>query len=470
MAHIRIAKHYVHVPYLLLGTLDFFCLMAALYLAAFFRFFGQLTLFMDAGLAILPSAAVFGFVNLLVMMALGVHPSKMEEGLAGMMIRTILAVIISVPVLALAYFVASDWLWYLGGDGILASASVFGLFLMGAARSLFFAIAGDQAFQRRVLVLGAGTRAEQLNEGFDTPFARKGFTIIGFVPVEEEVVRVPEALLINPVEGLPEYVRKHPVDEIVVAVDDRRRNIQVDELLECKMRGIPIIDAPAFYERESRKVALEMISKSWLVFADGYNGASVHGIGKRAIDLFTSLALLAAAWPVMLLTMLAIKLEDGWKSPVFYLQERVGLNGIPFKVIKFRSMRTDAEKHGAMWATKNDSRVTRVGDFIRKVRIDELPQILNVLKGDMSFVGPRPERPVFVEKLAQSIPLYNERHRVKPGITGWAQMCFAYADSEEDTREKLRYDLYYIKNQSLLLDLLIIIQTVEVVLFKKGSR
>jgi lipopolysaccharide/colanic/teichoic acid biosynthesis glycosyltransferase len=180
--------------------------------------------------------------------------------------------------------------------------------------------------------------------------------------------------------------------------------------------------------------------------------------------------LLVAGLPLMLLTVIAIKIEDGFKAPVLYSQERVGLNGKVFKVYKFRSMITDAEKHGAVWASQNDARVTKVGEIIRKIRVDELPQIFNVLNGTMSFVGPRPERPVFVRQLSEKIPFYDERHRVKPGLTGWAQLCFAYADNEEDTREKLRYDLYYIKNQSMLLDLLIIIQTVEVVLFKKGSR
>ena len=181
------------------------------------------------------------------------------------------------------------------------------------------------------------------------------------------------------------------------------------------------------------------------------------------------MTLLILCLPFRLLTAIAIKLEDGLKSPVLYSQERVGLNGQVFRVHKFRSMVADAEKNGAVWAKQNDSRVTRVGEFIRKVRIDELPQIFNVLNGSMAFVGPRPERPVFVQQLSEKIPFYSERHRVKPGVTGWAQLCFAYADNEEDKREKLRYDLYYIKNQSLLLDLLIIIQTVELVLFKKGE-
>lgn len=237
------------------------------------------------------------------------------------------------------------------------------------------------------------------------------------------------------------------------------------------MEGIDVVDAVTFYEREARKIPLESIQPSWLIFSDGFGAVAARNLSKRAFDVMASLALLLVTWPVMLLTILAIKLEEGLRAPVFYKQERVGLNGKSFYVIKFRSMRVDAEKAGqAIWAQKNDSRVTRVGAFIRKVRIDELPQIFNVLKGDMAFVGPRPERPVFVRQLAEKIPFYNERHRVKPGITGWAQLCFAYADSEEDSKEKLRYDLYYIKNQSLLLDLIILIQTVEVILFKKGAH
>jgi sugar transferase (PEP-CTERM system associated) len=236
------------------------------------------------------------------------------------------------------------------------------------------------------------------------------------------------------------------------------------------MEGIRIVDGATFYERESRKVALEMVTRGWLVFSDGFNLSSVSGFGKRSLDILAATVLLVAGLPLMLLTVIAIKIEDGLKAPVFYSQERVGLNGKVFKVHKFRSMITDAEKHGAVWASQNDARVTKVGEIIRKIRVDELPQIFNVLNGTMAFVGPRPERPVFVKQLTEKIPFYDERHRVKPGLTGWAQLCFAYADNEEDTREKLRYDLYYIKNQSMLLDLLIIIQTVEVVLFKKGSR
>jgi len=470
VAHVRLFRHYIHLPFVILGLIDFSVLVFSFLLATFFRYFGDLGYFLDNLSFLMPSAVVFALVNLLVMVAIGVHQSRLEEGMSGMMLRTILALIVGVPAAALTFLVAREWLWYLGSSGILTAASVFGFFLLGIVRSIFFSVAGKDAFKRKVLVLGSGSRAYRLLEDLKTPFNRKGFSLSGFVPLPDEKRKVPEEYLIHPHLTLQQYIQRHPVSEIVVAVDDRRKHLPMEDLLECKMEGVKIVDGAAFYERESRKVALEMISHGWLVFSDGFDVSSVFGIGKRSLDILAATTLFLLGLPLMILTVVAIKIEDGLKAPVLYSQERVGLNGRVFRVHKFRSMVTDAEKNGAVWAKQNDSRVTRVGEFIRKVRIDELPQIFNVLNGTMAFVGPRPERPVFVQQLSEKIPFYSERHRVKPGVTGWAQLCFAYADNEEDTREKLRYDLYYIKNQSLLLDLLIIIQTVEVVLFKKGSR
>lgn len=470
MAHVRLFRHYIHFPFVVLGLIDLLVLICSFLLAAFFHYFGDAVFFAENVVFVLPSAMVFALVNLLVMIAIGVHQSRLEEGMSGMMLRTILALIAGVPLAGLTYVLGSQWFWYLGSLGVLTSASVFGFFLLGIMRLIFFAIAGKDAFKRKVLVLGSGFRAHQLLEDLTTPFNRKGFTLMGFVPLPDEHREVPEEYLIHPATTLQQYIHRHPVSEIVVAVDDRRKCLPMEDLLECKMEGVKIVDGATFYERESRKVALEMISHGWLVFSDGFSVSSVYGMGKRSLDVLAASTLLVLGLPLMILTAIAIKIEDGLAAPVFYSQERVGLNGQIFRVHKFRSMITDAEKNGAVWASKNDARVTRVGEFIRKVRIDELPQIFNVLAGTMAFVGPRPERPVFVQQLSQKIPFYSERHRVKPGVTGWAQLCFAYADNEEDTREKLRYDLYYIKNQSLLLDLLIIIQTVEVVLFKKGSR
>jgi lipopolysaccharide/colanic/teichoic acid biosynthesis glycosyltransferase len=239
----------------------------------------------------------------------------------------------------------------------------------------------------------------------------------------------------------------HRVDEIVVAMDDRRRQFPMDQLLECRLEGLEITDLVSFLERETGKVRLDVLNPSW------------------------SLLLLILALPVMLLTAVAIRLEGGYNASLFYRQTRVGQYGRPFKLLKFRSMRENAEVDGKpQWAVKNDSRVTRVGSFIRKSRIDELPQILNVLKGEMSFVGPRPERPEFVAQLNERIPYYRERHTIKPGITGWAQLCYPYGSSEQDAAEKLQYDLFYVKNHSLLFYLAILVQTVEVILWGKGAR
>lgn len=470
MAHVRIFRHYIHLPYVILGLIDFLVLVCAFSLAVFFRYFGDLSFFQVNLPFLLPSAAVFALFSLLVMVSLGVHQSRIEDGMSGMMLRTLLSLIVGIPFCGFAYLVASDWLWYLGSSSVLTTGTVFGIFLLGSVRSVFFATAGKERFKRKVLVLGAGVRARQILEDLRTPFNRKGFTLTGFVALPDEPVEIAGENLLNIPTSIHDYILEHPVNEIVVAVDDRRKGLPMEDLLECKMEGIRIVDGATFYERESRKVALEMVTRGWLVFSDGFTVSSVFGFGKRSLDLLSAAVLLLAGAPLMVLTAIAIKMEDGLKAPVFYSQERVGLNGKVFNVHKFRSMITDAEKNGAVWASKDDARVTRVGEFIRKVRIDELPQIFNVLNGTMAFVGPRPERPVFVDQLSQKIPFYSERHRVKPGLTGWAQLCFAYADNEEDTREKLRYDLYYIKNQSLLLDLLVIIQTVEVVLFKKGSR
>ena len=242
------------------------------------------------------------------------------------------------------------------------------------------------------------------------------------------------------------------------------------DLLDCKALGVQIMDLLSFYEREQGLIYLDGLTLSWVLFSDGFDFSGMRSVIKRVVDIVASLGLLTVAWPFMLLTALAIMLESGVKAPIFYRQIRVGEQSKNFGVMKFRSMRTDAEKNGAQWAQKDDDRITRVGRFIRKCRIDELPQIFNVLKGDMSFVGPRPERPEFVEGFEERIPFYAERHRIKPGITGWAQLCYPYGANEQDTINKLEYDLYYVKNSSLFLDISIILGTVEVILWGRGAR
>jgi sugar transferase (PEP-CTERM system associated) len=261
------------------------------------------------------------------------------------------------------------------------------------------------------------------------------------------------------------------INEIVVGPDNRRGMLPMEELLECKQAGITITDLITFFERELGKVKLNLIDPSWLVFSTGFDASPLRKLSKRIFDIVAALLVLVLTWPLMLGAVIAIRLESGSGAPILYRQDRVGERGKPFPLIKFRSMRTDAEKDGvARWATQQDDRVTRVGRFIRKVRIDELPQLWNVLRGDMSLIGPRPERPQFVDDLARKIRYYELRHCVKPGLAGWAQLNYPYGATEEDAAEKLKYDLFYVKNHNFMLDLMILIQTVEVVVFRRGAR
>jgi sugar transferase (PEP-CTERM system associated) len=256
---------------------------------------------------------------------------------------------------------------------------------------------------------------------------------------------------------------------VVVAMDDRRRGFPIAELLQCRLAGVDVTEQLSFLERETGRVRIDILNPAWMIFGEGFRRDPIRRLTGRLLDLGAGLVVLTLASPFMIATAFAIKFEEGWGAPVFYRQRRVGVLGQPFELMKFRSMRIDAEKNGqAQWAAKNDPRVTRVGAFIRKVRIDELPQLLNVLRGQMSLVGPRPERPEFVADLAERIPYYHERHSVKPGITGWAQLCYPYGSSEEDALQKLQYDLYYVKNNTLLFDLAILLQTAEVVFLGKG--
>jgi len=322
---------------------------------------------------------------------------------------------------------------------------------------------------RKVLVIGSGEMAKELQK-VNAQFVHRGFEIVGYISLDNQQSEINNSIIINKDTTLVEIVTKEKIDEVVIAIDDRRKKLPVDELMDIKMSGVEVMDLLTFYEREQRLVLLDVLSPSWLVFSDGFVNSGLRPIIKRTFDILASILLLSVSWWVMLLTALAIGIESGFGAPVFYRQSRVGYRNQPFDVIKFRSMKVDAEKNGAQWASKTDDRVTRVGRVIRKYRIDELPQLFNVINGDMSFVGPRPERPEFVDDFIETIPYYKERHRVKPGITGWAQLCYPYGANAEDTRQKLQYDLYYVKNYSIFLDLAIMLSTVEVVLWGKGAR
>jgi sugar transferase (PEP-CTERM system associated) len=352
---------------------------------------------------------------------------------------------------------------------VLVYALGFSFIGMLTVRSLFYRYIKHNKLRKKILVIGAGEKARKLINSNDE-YMHKGFQVCACMALEGPEVRVENLQVLTDPNELLSVVNEFCIDEIVIAVDDRRSRLPMDELLDCKVYGVDVVDLVTFYEREKAVIDLDNIFPSWFVFSDGFAGGDFRAMEKRFIDIVASLLLLSVSWPFMLLVAIAIVVESRFKGPVLYRQMRVGELDKNFEVLKFRSMRTDAEMNGVQMACKNDVRVTRVGAVIRKFRLDELPQIWNVLRGDMSFVGPRPERPHFVDQFAEHIPYYRKRHRVKPGITGWAQLCYPYGENEYDAIQKLQYDLYYVKNYSLFLDLTIIIHTVEVILWGKGAR
>ena len=321
----------------------------------------------------------------------------------------------------------------------------------------------------RILIFGSGSAAAVVGQTLKE--SDPNLHIVGYVPgPNERDSAVPAADLITSGRALNETARELGVDEIVVALTERRAgSMPLRQLLDCKLFGIKVYDISTHFEKALGLIRIDYLNAGWLIFGDGFNQGAYRTAIKRAFDLFCALLLFVVSAPVMLLAALLIKLES--RGPIFYRQQRVGVNGSSFDVIKFRSMSNDAEKDGKpRWATTNDDRVTRVGRIIRRMRIDELPQLLNVLKGEMSLVGPRPERPYFVDQLTQEIPYFAVRHSVKPGVTGWAQVRYQYGATVEDAKAKLQYDLYYVKNHSLFLDLVILFETVSVVLTGKGAR
>jgi sugar transferase (PEP-CTERM system associated) len=400
-------------------------------------------------------------------MAFGLYSGRQRARTVGIFFRVVASVAAAVAITTVGlYMIPHLWI----GRPVLAIAGSLVIVMLLVLRLGFLRLVGDSPFRRQVLVYGAGRRAAsilRLRRRSDL----RGFVVVGFVRPPGEGLAVPMERLAQLDGTLLDLCRRAEIDEVVVAMDERRQTFPIRELLDCRLAGIDVIDIVSFLERETGRVRIDVLNPSWLIFGQGFKRGSFRLQTARVFDLLAAFTLLILSCPCMLVTALAIKLEDGWRAPLLYVQERVGFAGRVFRLLKFRSMRVDAEAAGqALWAKENDSRVTRVGAVIRKLRIDELPQILNVLKGEMGLVGPRPERPQFVQQLTEKIPYYVERLSVKPGITGWAQLCYPYGASERDALEKLQYDLYYIKNGNLLFDIAILVQTAEVVLMGKGAR
>ena len=355
------------------------------------------------------------------------------------------------------------------GHGVLASSVPFFVVAIAVWRLLFLQLGRARGLQEHVLIVGtsAGARTVAREVLYQHDYA---YRIVGFIDDDPAMQgrSVVNPKVIGTTADIVRLVREQRVNRIIVGLADRRGKLPIAELLEAKLQGVRIEEPETTYERLTGKIMLEELKPSWLIFSDGFRARKLTRAAKRVVDLVLSIVGMVLAAPLMALTALAVRLDT--PGPVVYAQERVGEHGRTFMVYKFRSMRTDAEAGTPIWARDQDERVTRVGRIIRLTRLDEIPQLWNVLRGDMSFVGPRPERPFFIEQLAEAIPFYRQRHAVKPGVTGWAQVKYRYGASIDDAREKLRYDLYYIKHMSIIFDLTIVFDTIKVILSQKGAQ
>ncbi|MCL9982891.1 MAG: TIGR03013 family PEP-CTERM/XrtA system glycosyltransferase [Erythrobacter sp.] len=460
---IRLFKHYIPHAVLLLGMLDLVLLILASETAWQLRA-GQIGMEMShfggRWVALVGTALVIW----LAMIAVGVYGPYALRSLRFAGARVLVAISLGIIALAVIDFIIpTDFFW----RSTLLYTMGLAIVVLVADRLLLNSFLGSSAFRRRVMVLGAGDRAQRLRELGDQP--ETGFAIVSYIAMSDDPRIVEEAIPRSAIHDLGRFVENLGVSEVVLALQERRNALPLKDLLRIKTKGVHVNDFSSFIERETGRVDLDTINPSWLIFSDGFSSSRMFSSAvKRIFDITASVILLALTLPVIVLFAAIVKLDS--KGPAFFRQQRVGLYGEPFTLIKLRSMRTDAEKNGAKWAEENDPRVTRVGRLIRKLRIDELPQAWSVLKGQMSFVGPRPEVPTFVDSLEEEIPFYGERHMVKPGITGWAQINYPYGASVEDSRRKLEYDLYYAKNYTPFLDFVILLQTVRVILWPEGAR
>ncbi|TQV88876.1 TIGR03013 family XrtA/PEP-CTERM system glycosyltransferase [Aliikangiella coralliicola] len=475
MATVKIFNHHFRVPYVFLILIELSFLFGSVYAGSYLRFSELLWQPTAEELQFFPlRGAIYAIIMLFAMVAMGQYQTPGPRGkyyLPSIVVRVLISLTLGGLALAVVYYVFPNIVL---GRGILAYTLLTSFIGLVLIRLIFFQTVDGRSLRRKVLVLGAGDLASHLLDKTDPVriLAPKNasYVIHGFVDFPDDQHSISEQYLVSPGDNLAEYCEAYEIDEIVLAISDRRKTLPVDALLDCKLSNINVIDFVSFWEREKGMLRLDMLNPSWMIFADGCKQSSFGLSIRRIFDIAISFVILAMMFPVLIVTAILIFIESGFKGPIFYSQIRVGLNGKPFKLLKFRSMVVNAEKDGAQWAKQNDMRVTRIGKFIRKVRIDELPQMLNILRGDMSIVGPRPERPEFVEQLDNKVPFYSARHRVKPGLAGWAQLKYPYGASEDDAYNKLQYDLYYVKNHSFLMDVLVLLQTVEVIILGKGAR
>ena len=405
---------------------------------------------------------VFAFIIFFAMMAIGLYWHN-EEGIFEKLFRITIGYLVGI-IIFIFFF---DLFPYVSFDkGEFALVAVMGFAGVLVFRWSYYLLSDHDILKQRFLVLGAGTKASRLAE-----LNLHESKIVGYIPVSDQNHYLANRKLLQYNKSLVEIAKEHQANNIIVALDERRKCFPVEDLIECKMSGIQIMDLTEFFESHKEQININELSPSSIIFSSGFRAAIIASYSKRLFDIGVSSLLLILTLPLMILTAIAISIDSHGRGSIIYRQTRVGKGEAPFEVLKFRTMNVDAEKDGkAIWAKNKDPRVTRVGRVLRKFRIDELPQLINVIRGEMSFVGPRPERPEFVQQLSTKIPYYRLRHKIKPGITGWAQISYPYGSSEEDATKKLQYDLYYIKNYSMLLDLNILFQTVHTVLWGRGAR
>ncbi len=412
-----------------------------------------------------PKALLFTAVLLAMMFAMGLYHTRFLGRYISMMARVAVSLVLGALLLTALFYVFPEvQIW----RSILVPALAFSF--AGAAITRYFVqrLIGADRLRRRVAVFGVGGRAAHV-EALERERRAFGFMCVGFVDPGVETISVPRSKIIGSPAQLLERLQTERIDELVIAAEGLRNPDDMRWLMELRLRGVAVTRYSEFYERETGSIDIDALDSTDFVFSEGLGSGRLQSGMKRALDVTVSIVFLIVFLPLLLGTAIAIRLES--RGPVILRQERVGLGGRTFIVYKFRSMHVEAERDGVpRWASNDDPRVTRIGGFIRKVRIDELPQLFNVLQGHMSFVGPRPERPYFVEQLSEQIPFYSERHLVKPGITGWAQLNYHYGASIDDARRKLQFDIYYLLNQSVLLDVVIILQTVRVILWPQGVR
>jgi sugar transferase (PEP-CTERM system associated) len=460
----RLFKHYVPYAVLFLGLIDLILLVTAADLA-WLIYANQIgmgyTHRLDRILPLLTFAASIHTG----MIAVGVYGPDALQSWKIALARLVVAISLGVLFLSTMNFMLPGvTLWRANS----IYAMILSILLLVGVRALLGKALGSNAFKRRLLILGAGQRAQRITKLSEENGS--GFVVVGHIAMNDGEAVIPTAINRAHIDNLSDHVARLNASEVVLAIEERRNAMPLADLVRLRTAGVHVNEVSTFLERETGRIDLRSTNPSWLIFSDGFSsGRRMSSLAKRLFDIAASMALLIVALPLILLGALAIKFDS--EGPAFFRQTRVGLYGQAFDLYKLRTMRIDAEADGkAVWAQENDPRVTAVGRWLRNLRIDELPQVWSVLKGDMSFVGPRPERPEFVADLEARLVYYAERHMVKPGITGWAQINYPYGASLQDARAKLEYDLYYAKNYTPFLDVLILLQTLRVILWPEGAR